>query len=85
MKTYLDLYRAIRGGMKDPVDLGIYLERDADGVEVAVQALRTAKIAQSVQVLLGGGRYFEILPEAREEADALRLAVAAGVNLNATV
>ena len=41
MKTYLDLYRVVLGGIKEPADIAIYLDRDADGVEVAMQVLRS--------------------------------------------
>ncbi len=85
MKTYLDLYRVVLGGIKEPADIAIYLDRDADGVEVAMQVLRDAMIAQSVQVLLSSGRFFEILPGAQKEADAMSLARDAGIDLNAAV
>jgi hypothetical protein len=84
--TYFDLYKAVRDGLKEPADLKIHLDIDSDdALEAALLPLRKAKILQTVSVMFGGGRFVECLPDAREEAKAVELARAAGLDLNAAI
>ena len=74
----------MRNGLREPVDIGIFLDRDTAGGEAAMDVLRGAKIAQSVRGIFNGALHFEILPAAVVEADALKLATAAGLDMNTT-
>ncbi len=81
--TYLDIYAAVKRGVRYTPDLAIELYQPDEAIALAVEALRSAGVFQFVQ--RGGGTRIEIAPDAVEEAGALRKAKAAGVDLNATI
>lgn len=85
MATRLDLYRAVRDGLKEPADIMIHFQVDEQRLEDALAPLRAAKILQIVSVVFGGGRFVECLPDARDESAAMNLAKAAGIDLSCEI
>jgi hypothetical protein len=84
MSTYLDLYGAVKRGIRNPTDLAVELYHPQEAVQSAVQTLRDAGLLQVVDVP-GRGTRIEVHPGAGDEASAVKKAKAAGFDLNAEI
>jgi len=84
MSTYLDLYGAVKRGIRNPTDLAVELYHPQEAVEAATRALRDAGILQFVEVA-GRGTRIEVHPGAADEASAVKKAKAAAFDLNAEI
>jgi hypothetical protein len=84
MSTYLDLYGAVKRGIRNPTDLAVELYHPQEAVEAATKALRDAGLLQFVEVA-GRGTRIEVHPGASDEASAVKKAKAAGFDLDAEI
>jgi DNA-binding MarR family transcriptional regulator len=81
MATYLDVYAAVRRGVRYARDLAVELYQPQSAVEMAAVALVRAGLL--TQVHHPGGTRIEVHADVSDEASALRKAKSAGFNLNA--
>jgi len=84
MSTYLDLYGAVKRGIRNATDLAVELYHPQEAVQAAVQALQDAGLLQTVDVA-GRGPRIQVHPGAADEASAVKKAKAAGFDLNAEI
>jgi hypothetical protein len=84
MSTYLDLYGAVKRGIRNTGDLAVELYHPQEAVEAAVKALRDVGVLHQVDVP-GRGTRIEVHPTAADEASAVRKANAAGFDLEAEI
>jgi hypothetical protein len=84
MATYLDLFAAVRRGIRYAADLAVELYYPQEAVDSATAALRDAGIFQFVQVE-GRGTRIELTPAAADEASAVKKAKATGFDLEAEI
>jgi hypothetical protein len=84
MSTYLDLYGAVKRGIRNATDLVVELYHPQEAVQAAVQALKDAGLLQVVEVA-GRGTRIEVHPSASDEASAVKKAKSAGFDLNAEI
>jgi hypothetical protein len=84
MATYLDLYGAVKRGIRYTPDLAVELYYPPESVQEAVQALCQAGILQIVSI---EGRGTRILVDAgaADEASAVKKAKASGFDLGAEI
>jgi hypothetical protein len=81
MATYLDVYGAVRRGVRYTRDLAVELYQPQTAVDMAAEALRRAGLFQLVPQ--AGGTRIELHPDVPDEARAIKKAKAAGFNLDA--
>jgi hypothetical protein len=84
MATYMDLYGAVRRGIRYAPDLAVELYYPQEAVDAATQALRDAGVLQFVTIE-GRGIRIEVQPGAADEAGAVKKAKAAGFDLEAEI
>jgi hypothetical protein len=84
MSTYLDLYGAVKRGIRNATDLAVELYHPQEAVEAATKALRDAGILQFVEVA-GRGMRIEVHPGAADEASAVKKAKGVGFDLGAEI
>jgi hypothetical protein len=84
MSTYLDLYGAVKRGIRNATDLAVELYHPQQAVQDAVQALRDVGLLQVVEVA-GRGTRIEVHPGAADEASAVKKAKSAGFDLDAEI
>jgi DNA-binding MarR family transcriptional regulator len=84
MATYLDLFAAVKRGIRYAADLAVELYYPQEAVDAATAALRDAGIVQFVQVE-GRGTRIELTTAAADEASAVKKAKAAGFDLEAEI
>ena len=86
MATLLDLYRAVRNGLKEWHDIGTQFQLTSEQAVDAVNRLRAAKVLQTVRGIGpsgAGGQFVDVGEGAENEQAALDLAKAAGVDMSA--
>jgi hypothetical protein len=84
MATYMDLYGAVKRGIRYAPDLAVELYYPQEAVDAATQALQNAGVLQVV-TLEGRGTRIEVQPGASDEASAVKKAKAAGFDLEAEI
>jgi predicted methyltransferase len=84
MSTYLDLYGAVKRGIRNASDLAVELYHPQEAVEAATKALQAAGLLQVVDVP-GRGTRIEVHPGAADEASAVKKAKATGFDLDAEI
>src|SRR5215472_10758572 len=84
MATYLDLYGAVKRGIRYTADLAVELYYPQESVQAAVQALCNAGVLQVVS-LEGRGTRIQVDASAADEASAVKRAKAAGFDLSAEI
>jgi hypothetical protein len=84
MATYMDLYGAVKRGIRYAPDLAVELYYPQEAVETATKALCDAGLLQSVTTE-GRGTRIEVHAGAADEASAVKKAKAAGFNLEAEI
>jgi hypothetical protein len=84
MSTYLDLYGAVKRGVRNATDLAVELYHPQEAVEAATKALRDAGILQFVEVA-GRGMRIQVHPGAADEASAVKKAKGVGFDLDAEI
>ena len=84
MATYLDLYAAVKRGIRYAPDLAIELYYPQEAVDAATQAMKDAGLLQFV-TLEGRGTRIEVQAGAADEASAVKRAKAAGFDLEAEI
>jgi hypothetical protein len=84
MATYIDLYAAVKRGIRNAPDLAVELYYPQEAVETATRALCDAGLLQVVEVE-GRGKRIEVHASASDEASAVKKAKAAGFNLEAEI
>jgi len=84
MSTYLDLYGAVKRGIRNASDLAVELYHPQEAVEAATKALQAAGLLRVVDVP-GRGTRIEVDPGAANEASAVKKAKATGFDLEAEI
>ncbi len=84
MATYMDLYGAVRRGIRYAPDLAVELYYPQEAVETATRALCDAGVLQVVEIG-GRGKRIEVHAGASDEASAVKKAKAVGFDLEAEI